>query len=172
MKTEGLTIVESVQTYLCIIMAINFYNADANPRLTSKRVLKAWITRCVHDERKSPGPINIIFCSDEYLLDINIKFLDHNFYTDIITFDNSIENLIAGELYISLDRVSEYALKNSIPTKKELYRVIIHGVMHLCGYKDKTKTDQIEMRKVEDKCLKKLQKSSPELFHVEPKNKR
>lgn len=98
--------------------------------------------------------INYIFCTDEYLLQINQDFLQHDTYTDIITFDLSVkQNVLNAEIYISIDRVSENAGKFNIPYTQELHRVIFHGVLHLCGFKDKNIQDKEKMRKMEDKCL-------------------
>ncbi len=137
-------------------MAIFFHTIDVDPRLKHKRALKRWINDCVLAENKKPGDINIIFCSDDYLLEMNRTHLDHDYYTDIITFDFTKTEVISGDLYISFDRVQDNALHNQIQLAIELYRVIIHGVMHLCGYKDKTKKDALLMRQQEEKCLIKI----------------
>jgi probable rRNA maturation factor len=137
-------------------MAIFFHTIDVDPRLKQKRALKRWINDCVLAENKKPGDINIIFCSDDYLLEINRTHLEHDYYTDIITFDFTTEDLISGDLYISFDRVKDNALHIQNQLETELYRVIIHGVMHLCGYKDKTKNDALRMRQQEEKCLGKI----------------
>ncbi len=100
--------------------------------------------------------IAIILCSDEYLLDINKKFLSHDYYTDIITFDYTEGKRISGELYISIDRVKENAKQLGVSFPNELHRVMIHGVLHLCGYKDKTRKDREMMRTKEDQKLKML----------------
>jgi rRNA maturation RNase YbeY len=134
-------------------MAIFFHTIDIAPRLKQKRALKRWINDCVLAENKKTGDINIIFCTDNYLLEMNRTHLDHDYYTDIITFDFTTEDLISGDLYISFERVQDNAMHNQIHLEKELYRVIIHGVMHLCGYKDKTKKDALLMRQQEEKCL-------------------
>jgi probable rRNA maturation factor len=98
--------------------------------------------------------LQYIFCSDEYLLEINKQHLNHNYYTDIITFDLSDKpNAVTGEIYISIDRVKDNAQTYKVPFKQELLRVIFHGALHLCGYKDKTDKDQKLMRKAEDKYL-------------------
>jgi probable rRNA maturation factor len=105
-------------------------------------------------ERTPLKQLQYIFCSDEYLLEINRQYLQHNYYTDIITFDLS-ENgaAVTGEIYISIDRVKENARDFKAPFKHELLRVIFHGALHLCGYKDKTEKEQAIMRKAEDKYL-------------------
>ena len=137
-------------------MAIFFHTIDVDPHLKHKTALKRWINLCVLAENKTPGDINVIFCSDDYLLEMNRTHLEHDYYTDIITFDFTTEDLISGDLYISFDRVQDNALHNQIQLEIELYRVIIHGVMHLCGYKDKTKNDALLMRQQEEKCLRKI----------------
>jgi len=98
----------------------------------------------------------VIFCSDEHLLAMNQTHLNHDYYTDIITFDFCTQGTVSGELYISFDRIKENAVANQTTTTKETYRVIIHGVMHLCGYKDKTKTEALLMRQQEEKCLSQI----------------
>jgi len=104
--------------------------------------------------------LNYIFCSDEYLLDINKKFLKHDYLTDIITFDLSEQNGVTGEVYISLDRVRDNAKTFDSTFSDECLRVIIHGALHLCGYKDKNKIDKKEMRKKENFYLNIYKKSS------------
>ena len=138
-------------------MAIFFHTLDANPRLQHKNALKRWISDCISGENKKPGNINVIFCSDEHLLEMNRTHLNHDYYTDIITFDFSQENVVSGDLYISLDRVKDNANKNASSLQNETYRVIIHGVMHLCGYKDKKKNEIVIMRQQEEKCLTQIQ---------------
>jgi rRNA maturation RNase YbeY len=138
-------------------MAIFFHTLDADPRLQHKNALKRWISDCISGENKKPGNINVIFCSDEHLLEMNRTHLNHDYYTDIITFDFSQENVVSGDLYISLDRVKDNANKNASSLQNETYRVIIHGVMHLCGYKDKKKNEIVIMRQQEEKCLAQIQ---------------
>ena len=115
------------------------------------------------DHHKSLGAINIIVLDDESLLRINRETLSHDYYTDIITFDFSSGKKVAGDLYISIDRIRENARKFAVSERTELHRVIAHGVLHLLGYKDKSKADQQVMRDAEDRYLQKLS----ELFHVE-----
>ena len=103
-------------------------------------------------EEKQVGPINIIFCSDDYLLKYNKTYLDHDYYTDIITFGYE-ENPIEGDLYISLDRVKDNASSRGIKLQDEVDRVIIHGVLHLLGYNDKTEEEQKIIAEKEDACL-------------------
>jgi rRNA maturation RNase YbeY len=138
-------------------MAIFFHTIDVEPRLKHKIALKRWINDCILAENKKTGNINIIFCSDNHLLEMNRTHLEHDYYTDIITFDFTYNNVISGDLYVSIDRIKDNAIKNSVTLENETYRVIIHGVMHLCGYKDKTKKDIEMMREKEAACLSKIQ---------------
>jgi probable rRNA maturation factor len=117
-------------------------------------MLKAFIGQIFNKEAVKLKSITYIFCSDDYLLKLNKGFLKHNYYTDILTFDLSNQkNVVEGEIYISIDRVMENAENMKISFKKELHRVIFHGALHLCGYKDKTKKEILEMRAQEDKYL-------------------
>ena len=138
-------------------MAIFFHTIDVDHRLKHKIALKRWINDCILAENKKTGNINIIFCSDNHLLEMNRTHLDHDYYTDIITFDFTHNNVISGDLYVSIDRIKDNAINNSVTLENETYRVIIHGVMHLCGYKDKTKKDIEMMREKEAACLSKIQ---------------
>ena len=124
--------------------------------IKNRRPLKLFINQLFKKEGKVLHSLNIIFCSDEYLLEINKQHLQHNFYTDIITFDLSEKDsqFIVGELYISIDRVKENASSLYINFSTELLRVIFHGALHLCGFKDKTKTDIKKMRNKEDDYLR------------------
>ena len=124
--------------------------------LKHKNALKRWIKASIEAESKQPGEINIIFCSDNHLLEMNREHLQHDYYTDIITFDFSNDRIVSGDLYISLDRVKDNAHKNSTLLQNETYLVIIHGIMHLCGYKDKQKLEIQTMRQKETFYLKKL----------------
>jgi probable rRNA maturation factor len=137
-------------------MAIQFHQIDVKYSLKNKQRLKSWIQDSIQAEKRSPGPINIILCSDDHLLLMNQEYLKHDYYTDIITFDYAQESMVSGDLFISLDRVKDNAIKNSVTTENELQRVIIHGVMHLCGYKDKKSEDKKTMRSKEEKYLKRL----------------
>lgn len=132
-------------------MKISYFEEDTRfPSFLKKRKLTQALTKIIDIESsKSINYINIIVCSDEYLLDINTRFLQHNYYTDIITFDYN-NNFIESDIYISLDRIIENAEKNSVTLRSEFHRVIIHGVLHLCGYKDATKEEQVNMRQKEN----------------------
>ena len=133
---------------------IHFFKEDIRFRLLNQQPLRNWIARVVRQHKFHLDEINYIFCSDEYLLRLNIKFLNHHFYTDIITFDNSDESKkISGDIFISYDRVKANAEKFNVSLKDELNRVMIHGVLHLLGYSDKTKKDQEAMRQLENDFL-------------------
>ncbi len=123
--------------------------------LKSRRKLKLFISTIFLKEQKILASLDIVFCSDEYLLVINKKHLNHNFYTDIITFDlsNTNKSPIIGELYISVDRIKENSNTNNVSFNNELHRVIFHGVLHLCGFKDKNKTDTAKIRRKENDYL-------------------
>jgi rRNA maturation RNase YbeY len=121
---------------------------------TQRTLAKEVIRDLFKKEKTRLEQLTYIFCSDDYLLEINKQHLNHNYYTDIITFDLSeTPNAVTGEIYISIDRVKENAQTYKAPFKQELLRVIFHGALHLCGYKDKTEKDQALMRKAEDKYL-------------------
>jgi rRNA maturation RNase YbeY len=112
-----------------------------------------WYTKVSLQEYKELGDVTIIFCSDDYLLEVNREHLEHDYYTDIITFDYSDYSTVSGDLFISVDRVKENASDFNVSFEHELHRVIIHGFLHLCGYFDKTNEDQILMRSKENQAL-------------------
>ena len=132
---------------------ITFHFEEVDSILLDESKISDWIKNCCFQENYILSELSIICCSDEYLLDINRNYLNHDYYTDIITFDLSDGKDIEGELYISLDRVVENAKELDIPFLQELHRVIIHGVLHLIGYSDKTEDDQKLMRSKEDAYL-------------------
>ncbi|MFT3826105.1 MAG: rRNA maturation RNase YbeY [Chitinophagaceae bacterium] len=136
--------------------AVSFHFAGTQGTLTQRTTLKQFLVTLFRKEKKSLESLTYIFCSDDYLLDINRRHLQHDYYTDIITF-NMADKLqpVTGEIYISLDRVRDNANTFNVPVKHELHRVIFHGALHLCGYKDKTKEQEALMRKMEEKYLKK-----------------
>jgi probable rRNA maturation factor len=135
---------------------IHFYFHDRKIDLKDRKKLKLYIENLFITEKKKLGTLAYIFCSDEYLLEINKGFLKHDFYTDVITFDLSeTTEDTEGEIYISIDRIKENAKQMGILVREELHRVIFHGALHLCGYKDKKKLDILLMRKAEDKYLRK-----------------
>ena len=136
-------------------MAVNFFAEDVEKPALKYRSIKQWIVSEIEKENCELGNVNYIFCSDEYLLKMNIKHLDHDYYTDIISFDYCEDNLISGDLFISLDRIKENAVLFGT-NESEVYRVMIHGVLHLCGYKDDTEEESETMRKREDEALLRL----------------
>ncbi|MDN3595914.1 rRNA maturation RNase YbeY [Zunongwangia endophytica] len=137
---------------------INFYSEN-DFSLGDEETYKSWLSRVISSEEKRLGEISYIFCDDEYLLDINQRFLNHDTYTDIISFDDSLGNLLNGDIYISTERVKENAEEYNEEFATELKRVLVHGVLHYCGYKDKSEEDAAQMR---EKEMEKI-----ELFHVE-----
>ncbi len=134
---------------------IQFHMADLTYKLSDKVGIKKWLMEAISEENYKTGDINIILCSDNYLLDINRKFLQHDFFTDIITFDYSEGTILHGELYISIERVEENAHFFNTTISNELLRVFIHGVLHLVGYKDKSIEEEKMMRVKETYYLNK-----------------
>lgn len=130
----------------------NFENID--PIELDFDRISDWISQIVSRETKSLGDLTYIFCDDEYILDVNRQYLDHDYYTDIITFDYSEGGIVSGDLFISLDTVRSNSELFSTPFLQELHRVIIHGVLHLCGYKDKSEEDECLMREKENEALR------------------
>ena len=112
-----------------------------------------WIEEICSNEDKKVGDLSLVFCSDNFLLEINQQHLNHDFFTDIVTFDYCVDDLISGDLFISVDRVFENSAVYDVSFLHELHRVIIHGVLHLCGYKDKSEGDKVIMRMKEDEAL-------------------
>lgn len=112
-----------------------------------------WLSKVASIEDKILGDVTLIFCSNEYLLKINQEYLNHDYYTDIITFDYTEDNIICGDLFISLEMVAENAISNNVPFINEVNRVVVHGVLHLIGYKDKSDEDSKLMRKKENQML-------------------
>ena len=136
------------------VSAIRFYSITGKLPLTSRLKLKLFLLELFKKEKTALSSLHYIFCTDDYLLKINQEFLQHDFFTDIITFNLAGKKApVEGEVYISIDRVRENAKTLAIPFPQELHRVIFHGALHLCGYKDKKKVDIVEMRKSENSCL-------------------
>jgi rRNA maturation RNase YbeY len=134
---------------------VNFYFLDRKPSLKERSRLKQFIEKLFIYEKKKLGAISYVFCSDEHLLGINKDFLKHDYFTDIITFDlSSVKGVIEGEVYLSVDRIKDNAKEMGFSFKEELHRVIFHGALHLCGYKDKKPIDIKTMRSREDKYLR------------------
>lgn len=135
---------------------IHFFTEDADYTVKQKMAIRQWIVTALADEGFRLGELNLILCSDAYLLEMNKQYLDHNTLTDIITFDNSEEDgKIIGDIFISVERVLENAKKFGVTEADELHRVMIHGVMHLCGYGDKGKEAKAKMTEKEDSYLSK-----------------
>ena len=132
-------------------MPINFFTEEVSFSLKEKRKRKAWLKGIAEMEHHKISDLNYIFCSDEYLYNINVEYLDHNTYTDIITFDNSEkEGEISGDVFVSIERVKENSQALKIKEEQELSRVISHGLFHLLGYKDKTEEEVNLMRSKEE----------------------
>lgn len=142
------------------MIRIVFFDSGAKkPILPPRNQTKKWLSRVISDHGCVCGNIYIIICNDEELLQINLSFLNHNSYTDIITFDESAvatdgKKTLHGELYISADRITENAEKYKVSFQQEMLRVMVHGVLHLCGFSDKTKIQKQQMRDKENMALK------------------
>ena len=140
-------------------MAILFFTDEVKlPDKFPKRKLKQWIHTIINNHQKETGNIGFIFCTDQKILEINNQFLNHNYFTDIITFDYNENNTINGEIYISYETVKTNSIDYKTNFLQELFRVMIHGVLHLCGIKDKRKREKKIMKEEENKALKVLQK--------------
>lgn len=131
---------------------IFFFSEQITFTPSRKTILREWISHCAFSEKKRVGVLNYIFCNDKYLRAINKKFLNHDYETDIITFPSSSqeEKEIGGDIYISIDRVRDNAKTYGVKVTDELHRVMVHGLLHLCGYRDKTSAQKSEMRARED----------------------
>ena len=134
---------------------INYFYENTQETISEN--YKAWLEDLIRNEEKKPGNINYIFCDDEYLLKVNQDFLQHDYYTDIITFDSVKGKTINGEIFVSLQRVKDNATTLAKIYEEELRRVIAHGVLHLCGYKDKSPEDELLMRQKEDFYIQRFQ---------------
>ena len=129
---------------------IQFHVEDISQITFDENVIRTELNKLIKNERKIVGEINIIFCSDNYILEINKKYLNHDYFTDIITFDYVDDNIISGDLFISKDRISENANTFAVNFPEELKRVIFHGVLHLIGYGDKTNEEKVVMKEKEE----------------------
>jgi probable rRNA maturation factor len=134
-------------------MAIYFKQEGVKRPAISSRKLAAWLTGVTHQYAKKLGSLNYIFCDDEYLLAINKQYLNHDYYTDIITFDYSEGNKVSGDLFISIDRVKENAILFKVSYEDELFRVLVHGLLHLIGFTDKSAESKKVMRALEDEFI-------------------
>ncbi|MES2805543.1 MAG: rRNA maturation RNase YbeY [Bacteroidota bacterium] len=137
---------------------INFnYETDFN--LDNEEAIEAWLGNVIMSEKKKEGEINYIFCDDEYLHKINVEYLDHDTLTDIISFDYSMGNELHGDIFVSVERVKDNAADFNVSFEEELKRVLVHGILHYCGYKDKGVAEELLMRSKEDEKIA--------MFHVE-----
>jgi rRNA maturation RNase YbeY len=134
-------------------MGVKFFNEDVPFPKLKKRITSAWIEKSILSEGKRVGDISFIFCSDNYLLEVNKTYLNHDYFTDVITFDYVEDNLISGDIFISVDRIFENAGEFHVSFIEELDRIIIHGVLHLLGYKDKNESDKFVMTEKENYFL-------------------
>lgn len=139
-------------------MALEFFAEDVEMPDFKQDQLEKVLAFLVQNENYQSGDINVVFCSDTYLLQMNKSYLNHDYFTDIITFDYVEDKIISGDLFISLDRIKENADTYANDFSQELYRVVIHGVLHLCGYKDKSESEKIEMRAKENQYLERVEK--------------
>ncbi|MCH9660860.1 MAG: rRNA maturation RNase YbeY [Bacteroidetes bacterium] len=131
---------------------IEFFS-ETKFELENSKQVSTWIKDVILKEKFVLGEITYIFCDDEYLHKINLQFLNHDTFTDIISFDNTLGNEVHGEIYISVERVKDNALQYEVTFEEELNRVMIHGVLHFCGYTDKSEEESLVMRLKEDECL-------------------
>jgi rRNA maturation RNase YbeY len=135
------------------------FNYETDFELTNESAIESWIGRIIASEQKSEGEISYVFCDDDYLLELNQQYLQHDTLTDIISFDYSLGNELSGDIFISIERVRENAEIFNQSFENELLRVISHGVLHYCGYKDKSEADEQLMRQKENEKIA--------MFHVE-----
>lgn len=134
-------------------MSILFHNEDVKPLKIKKQLVKNWIKSVIASEGKTLGDVNFIFCSDEYLLQVNKQYLDHDYYTDIITFDYVENGIISGDIFVSVDRVEENGKQFGSGFDVELRRILVHGVLHLLGFPDKKPEEKKIMTAKEDQYL-------------------
>ena len=135
------------------------FNYETDFKLDNEAQYEDWISRIIESEGFDEGEINYIFCDDEYLHKINVEYLDHDTLTDIISFDYTVGNLIQGDIFVSVERVKDNANDFNVSFEEELKRVLSHGVLHYCGYKDKSPKDEALMRFKEEEKM--------QMFHVE-----
>ena len=135
------------------------FNYETEFAIENDEEISSWLSQVIISEDKKEGEINYIFCDDEYLLKINLEYLNHDTLTDIISFDYSMGNELNGDIFVSVERVRDNANDFKVSFEEELRRVLVHGVLHYCGYKDKTEEDENIMRSKEDEKLA--------MFHVE-----
>lgn len=132
------------------------FNYETEFELVDEKKTREWISSCIEAYEFEEGELNYIFCDDEYLLKLNVEFLDHDTLTDIISFDYTMGSLISGDIFISIERVVDNAKIFNQSFENELNRVLIHGILHYLGFKDKNEVDEQQMRLEEERCLAKL----------------
>ncbi len=132
------------------------FNYETDFKLDDEVKIQNWISACIDSYGFTEGELNYIFCDDAYLHKLNVEFLDHDTLTDIISFDYTLGKLISGDIFISVERVRDNALILNQLFDNEIHRVIIHGILHYLGFKDKSEAESLQMRSEEDKCLSKL----------------
>jgi len=135
------------------------FNYETDFELLNESDFSKWLSEVILSENKKEGEINYIFCDDDYLLEINQQYLDHDTLTDIISFDYSVGNELNGDIFVSVERVKENASDYNVSFQEEIQRVLVHGILHYCGYKDKTEADELVMRRKEEEKMK--------MFHME-----
>jgi len=135
---------------------ISFIEEDVKSKLVDRRIIKSWIKQVIESYGLKLGNLCYIFCNDDKILDVNNQYLKHNYYTDIITFDYVDQGIVSGDMFISVDTVKSNSELFKTSYIDELHRVVIHGVLHLCGLKDKSEKDEILMRQAENKALELL----------------
>ena len=135
------------------------FNYETDFELDNEAQYEDWISRIIESEGFDEGEINYIFCDDEYLHKINVEYLDHDTLTDIISFDYTVGNVLQGDIFVSVERVQDNAKDFNVSFEEELKRVLSHGVLHYCGYKDKSPKDEALMRSKEEEKM--------QMFHVE-----
>lgn len=134
------------------------FNYETEFEMPNENEIEKWLSEVIVSESKKEGDINYIFCDDEYLHEINVKYLDHDTLTDIISFDYSIGNELHGDIFVSVERVADNAKDFNVSFDEELKRVLVHGILHFAGYKDKSEEDELLMRSKEDEKIA--------MFHV------
>lgn len=141
-------------------MPIKFFTEEIKFQLKERIRIKKWINESIIEENSNLGEINFIFTSDEYLLEINKQYLSHNYFTDIITFNYCEQSIINGDIYISITTVKNNSRQFNVTFIEELHRVMIHGILHLIGYDDKTDEEKAKMREKENQYLERFKKLS------------
>jgi len=130
-----------------------FFNSETKFVLDNEDKVSLWLSRCLSKESVNEGELNYIFCDDDYLHELNVKYLNHNRLTDIISFDYTMGKLVSGDIFISIERILENSNDFNVPFEDELHRVMVHGILHFCSYKDKSSEDKSLMRSKEDYYL-------------------